>query len=56
MTIEQKAGLIFLGVPMLMYLLQGATVYYAVGRYGMTLCVVAYAIANIGLILDLFGI
>lgn len=51
-----NAGLIFLGVPMLMYILQGAVVYYAAGRYGMTLCVCAYALANVGLILDMYGI
>lgn len=49
-------GLIFFGVPLVMYLMQGAFVYYQAGRYGMTLCVVAYALANAGLILDLYGI
>lgn len=51
-----NAGLIFLGVPLLMYVLQGATVYYAQGRYGMALCMFAYALANVGLMLDLYGI
>jgi hypothetical protein len=51
-----NAGLIYLGVPMLMYALQGMTVYYSQGRYGMTLCMCAYALANVGLILDLYGI
>jgi hypothetical protein len=49
-------GLVFLGVPLLMYVLQGATVYYSAGRYGMTLAMLAYALANVGLILDLYGI
>lgn len=49
-------GLLFFGVPLLMYVLQGALVYMAVGRYGMALCVFAYALANVGLILDLYGI
>ena len=51
-----NAGLVFLGVPLLMYVLQGSTVYYAQGRYGMALTMVAYAIANVGLILDMYGI
>ena len=51
-----KAGLIFLGVPMLMYVLQGVVVYLAAGRYGMALSMTAYALANVGLILDLYGI
>lgn len=52
----KHTGLIFLGVPMLMYVMQGAMVYYAEHRYGMTLCVCAYALANVGLILDMYGI
>jgi hypothetical protein len=51
-----NAGLIFLGVPLLMYVLQGVTVYYQAGRYGMALAMFAYAAANVGLILDLYGI
>jgi hypothetical protein len=51
-----KAGLIFLGVPMLMYVAQGVGVYWQEGRYGMALCVCAYALANVGLILDMYGI
>jgi hypothetical protein len=53
---KQLMGVLFFGIPMLMYALQGALVYFAAGRYGMTLCVSAYALANVGLILDLFGI
>jgi hypothetical protein len=49
-------GLLFLGIPLLMYILQGAVVYCAAGRYGMALCMFAYALANVGLILDLYGI
>jgi hypothetical protein len=49
-------GLVFLGVPLLMYVLQGAFVYYVAGRYGMALCMFAYALANVGLLLDLYGI
>jgi hypothetical protein len=51
-----KAGLIFLGVPLVMYVLQGAMVYLAAGRYGMALTMFAYAAANVGLILDLYGV
>lgn len=49
-------GLVFLGIPLLLYVLQGATVYWSAGRYGMALCMFAYATANVGLILDLYGI
>jgi hypothetical protein len=49
-------GLVFLGVPLLMYVLQGAFVYLAAGRYGMAICMLSYAAANVGLILDLYGI
>ena len=48
--------LIFLGIPLLMYVLQGAVVYLQAGRYGMALTMFAYALANVGLILDLYGI
>lgn len=48
--------LIWLGVPLLMYLGQAFFHYLAVGRYGMALCLAAYALANVGLILDNYGI
>lgn len=51
-----KAGVIFLGVPLVMYVLQGVVEYFGQGRYGMALCMCAYALANVGLILDLYGI
>lgn len=51
-----KAGVLFLGIPLLAYVVQGLVVYLAEGRYGMALCMVAYALANVGLILDLYGI
>jgi hypothetical protein len=41
---------------MLMYVMQGGMVYLKAGRYGMALCMFAYALANVGLILDLYGI
>lgn len=49
-------GLFYLGIPLLMYVLQGALVYLSAGRYGMALCMFAYALANVGLMLDLYGI
>lgn len=49
-------SLIFLGVPLVMYVLQAGTVYLAAGRYGMALCLAAYALANVGLILDAYGV
>lgn len=51
-----NAGLAFLGIPMVMYVLQGAVVYASVGRYGMALAMFAYALANVGLILDMYQI
>jgi len=49
-------GLFFLGIPLVAYVLQGALVYYSAGRYGMCLTMMAYALANVGLMLDLYGI
>ena len=49
-------SLVFLGVPLVMYLLQAFVVYYAAGRYGMALCLFAYSLANVGMILDAYGI
>lgn len=51
-----QRGVIFLGIPLVMYVLQGATEYLTQGRYGMALCMFAYALANVGLIMDLYGI
>ncbi len=53
---SEHAAFLFLGIPMLMYVLQGIVVYWNAGRYGMTLCMVSYALANIGLLLDVYGI
>ena len=50
------ASLAFMGVPMLMYSLQGWLVYYRGGRMGMALAMFGYALANIGLILDANGV
>jgi hypothetical protein len=52
----EHQALIYMGVPMLMYALQGAIVYAQAGRYGMALTMFAYSAANVGLILDVFGI
>ena len=51
-----NSALIFLGVPLLMYVAQGIFVYIEQGRYGMALTMFAYAAANIGLVLDGYGI
>lgn len=48
--------LIFLGIPLLMYLAQSVFEYYKAGRYGMALCMAAYSLANVGLILDAYGV
>lgn len=47
---------IWLGIPLLMYLGQAVFEYLQQGRYGMALTMTAYAAANIGLILDAHGI
>lgn len=49
-------AIIFLGVPLVCYVLQGAAVYALAGRYGMCLAMVSYAMANVGLILDAKGV
>jgi hypothetical protein len=46
------SSLLFLGVPLLMYVMQGVFVYAAQGRWGMCIAMCAYALANVGLILD----
>lgn len=46
---------LFLGVPLVMYLAQALFVYLQQGRYGMALCLFAYALANVGLIMDANG-
>lgn len=44
--------MLFLGLPLLMYVLQGVLVYAPQGRWGMCLAMLAYAAANLGLIMD----
>lgn len=51
-----KLTLLFMGVPLVMYLGQSVFVYLAAGRYGMALTLFAYAVANVGLILDAYGV
>lgn len=51
-----KSGVIFLGIPLLMYVMQGLVGYVAEHRYGMALAMFAYALANVGLIMDQYGI
>ncbi len=53
---SEHQALVFLGVPLLMYVLQGIAVYWTAGRYGMCLTMCAYALANVGLVLDVYGI
>jgi hypothetical protein len=43
---------IFLGVPLVMYILQALVVYAPQGRWGMCLALLAYALANAGFIWD----
>lgn len=50
------APLLWLGIPLLCYAIQSVAVYFAAGRYGMALCMAAYALANVGLILDAYGV
>lgn len=51
-----KSGVIFLGIPLCLYVAQGAIGYLSEGRHGMALAMFAYALANVGLILDQYGI
>ena len=51
-----NATYLFMGVPLLMYLCQAFFVYWQQGRYGMALALFAYALANVGLILDQQGV
>lgn len=53
---SETAAFVFLGVPLLMYVMQGVLVYLKAGRYGMALAMFAYALANVGLILDVYGV
>jgi hypothetical protein len=46
------SSLVFLGIPLLCYLAQGVFVYASSGRVGMCLAMLAYALANVGLIID----
>lgn len=56
MTSTLLASLAFIGVPMLCYAAQGATVYLPAGRIGMSLAMLGYCIANVGIIMDTQGI
>jgi len=47
---------IFLGIPMLLYVAQAAQYALSQGKYGLALAFVAYALANVGFILDSKGI
>lgn len=53
---DHQLGLAFLVIPLISYVLQGAIVYLHAGRYGMALTMFAYALANVGLVLDMYGI
>ena len=52
----RRLTLLFLGLPLLLYLCQAVFVYLQQGRYGMALALYSYAQANVGLILDSEGI
>lgn len=46
------SSFVFLGIPLACYVAQGVFVYAVQGRWGMCLAMLAYALANVGLILD----
>lgn len=50
------SSLCFIGIPMVLYSVQGWMVYYRGGRMGMALTMFGYSLANIGLIMDAMGI
>lgn len=48
-------ALILVSVPMVCYAVAAGTYFFGLGRYGMALCFLGYTIANVGLIMDLYG-
>lgn len=46
---------ILVSVPMVCYAVAAGTYFLGLGRYGMGLCFFGYTIANVELIMDLYG-
>jgi hypothetical protein len=54
--VEAKTfNLILLSVPLVCYAVAAGGYFFGLGRYGMSLTFFGYSIANIGLIMDLYG-
>lgn len=53
---SRAAGVVFMALPMLCYAMQGGFVYLARGRVGMAIAMFGYCAANVGIIMDLFGV
>jgi hypothetical protein len=47
--------LLLLSIPLICYAIAAATYFFGLGRYGMALTFFGYSVANIGLIMDLYG-
>lgn len=48
-------ALVLVSVPMVCYSVAAGAYFFGLGRSGMGLCFLGYAIANVGLIMDLYG-
>lgn len=48
------APILFLGVPLALYLAQGWAFYFPRGRVGMAIAMTGYAIGNVGLLIDAY--
>lgn len=47
--------LILISVPLVCYAIAAGSYFFGLGRYGMGLTFLGYSIANVGLIMDLYG-
>jgi hypothetical protein len=55
-SVEAKTfNLILLSVPLICYAVAAGGYFFGLGRYGMALTFFGYSVANIGLIMDLYG-
>jgi hypothetical protein len=50
------AAMVTLMIPAGCYVVQAVNYYWGAGRIGMAIALAAYAVANVGLLLDFWGI
>jgi hypothetical protein len=48
--------LLFVGLPLICYLLQAAYYFFVQGRHGLCITMVSYSLANVGVIWDSYEI